>query len=476
MHAKDDGNFLGKVTVAASSSRLVCYYNSLAEYRANGGKVRISDIDPKQCTHLIFAFSDISSVNRLVPRRTTDLNRYQSFNQLKARNPLLKTLLAVGDTQRFSMMVSTQSRRAMFIQSAITLLRTYGFDGLSLDWKFPAAAGSQSDNKQKFTMLCQELKAAFVNEGTQTNRDRLILIASVSAEKAVIDASYEVTQVAGSLDFINVLTFDFRGPSETVTGHHSPLFQGSQDTGDKINSNTDYAMKYWRDQGAPAHKLNLGIASYGRVYTVASHCGGVGAPVSGPGTEGTYTQMEGLLAYYEICPHLDGIQVQLISDQKVPYAVINNNQWVGFDNKHSIGTKVSYLNTNHFGGAFVLSLDLDDFSGHFCNQGKYPLISHLHDLLVPVLMLTPFIVLAINTTFDFHSFSDYPHYTTTTTTTTTTTSTVDPDNFCSGRADGLHANPNDRNSFYNCAHGRTYIQYCASNLVFNPTCLCCDYP
>uniref|UniRef100_A0A3B4TH43 chitinase n=1 Tax=Seriola dumerili TaxID=41447 RepID=A0A3B4TH43_SERDU len=417
----------------SSKDQLVCYYNSLAEYRANGGKVRISDIDPKQCTHLIFAFSDISSVNRLVPRRTTDLNRYQSFNQLKARSDLL-TSQNFGNYVQFVMMVSTQSRRAMFIQSAITLLRTYGFDGLSLDWKFPAAAGSQSDNKQKFTMLCQTEPCFLLV---------LILIASVSAEKAVIDASYEVTQVAG-LDFINVLTFDFRGPSETVTGHHSPLFQGSQDTGDKINSNTDYAMKYWRDQGAPAHKLNLGIASYGRVYTVASHCGGVGAPVSGPGTEGTYTQMEGLLAYYEICPHLDGIQVQLISDQKVPYAVINNNQWVGFDNKHSIGTKVSYLNTNHFGGAFVLSLDLDDFSGHFCNQGKYPLISHLHDLLVPG---------------DKNAISVF-----------------DPDNFCSGRADGLHANPNDRNSFYNCAHGRTYIQYCATNLVFNPTCLCCDYP
>lgn len=40
------------------------------------------------------------------------------------------------------------------------------------------------------------------------------------------------------LDFINVLTFDFHGPWECVTGHHSPLYRGSQDTGDSIYSNT----------------------------------------------------------------------------------------------------------------------------------------------------------------------------------------------------------------------------------------------
>uniref|UniRef100_A0A3B4VJT5 chitinase n=1 Tax=Seriola dumerili TaxID=41447 RepID=A0A3B4VJT5_SERDU len=340
-------------------------------------------------------------------------------------------------------MVSTQTRRAMLIQSAITLLIKYGFDGLSLDWRFPAAAGT-------YTV---ELKAAFVNEGTQTNRDRLILIASVSAEKAVINASYEVTQVAGSLDFINVLTFDFRGPSETVTGHHSPLFQGSQDTGDKINSNT----------GAPAHKLNLGIASYGRVYTVALPHTGVGAPVSGPGREGTYTQTKGLLAYYESCPHLNGVQVQLITDQKVPYAVVDKNQWVGFDNKDSIGTKVSYLNTTKFGGAFIWSLDLDDFSGNFCKQGKYPLISHLHDLLVPGDEMPQVSVESTNPIFDFHSFSDFP-----------TLPTFH--NYCSGRADGVYFNPYNRLTFFHCVHGITYIKNCAPNLVFNPNCSCCIYP
>ncbi|XP_071333047.1 chitinase-3-like protein 1 [Trachinotus anak] len=411
----------------ASSSRLVCYYNSTAGYRAEEGNFRISDIDPNKCTHLIFAFADIARGNILAPKKTSDLSLYLSFNALKTRNPELKTLLAVGDTDRFSRMVARRRRRTNFIESAITLLRTNGFDGLSLDWWFPA-----ENRKQKFTQLIKELRDAFVAEGTSTNNDRLILIASVSAEKAVIDASYEVAEIAGNLDFINVLTFDFRGPSETVAGHHSPLYMGSQDTGDKIHSNTDDALQYWRDQGAPANKLNLGIASYGRVYTLTGAQSGVGAPVSGAGREGTYTHMKGLWAYYEICHYLDGVQVQLITDQKVPYAVVDN-QWVGFDNKYSLEAKVNYINTNHFGGVFVWSLDLDDFGGLFCNNGKYPLISHLYHLL----------------------FSD---------------------NFCSGRRDGLHVNPDNPHSFFSCAHGITYVQYCPANLIFSTYCTCCDYP
>lgn len=40
------------------------------------------------------------------------------------------------------------------------------------------------------------------------------------------------------LDFINVMTYDFHGTWESVTGHNSPLFKGSQDTGDSVYLNT----------------------------------------------------------------------------------------------------------------------------------------------------------------------------------------------------------------------------------------------
>lgn len=40
------------------------------------------------------------------------------------------------------------------------------------------------------------------------------------------------------LDFINVMTYDFHGTWESVTGHNSPLYKGSHETEDNVYLNT----------------------------------------------------------------------------------------------------------------------------------------------------------------------------------------------------------------------------------------------
>lgn len=71
-------------------------------------------------------------------------------------------------------------------------------------------------------------------------------------------------------------------------------------------------MNYWKNNGAPAEKLIVGFPTYGNTFTLknpANH--GIGAPISGAGTPGQYTQEAGALAYFEV-PVSTGVVICII--------------------------------------------------------------------------------------------------------------------------------------------------------------------
>lgn len=53
--------------------------------------------------------------------------------------------------------------------------------------------------------------------------------------------------------------------------------------------------------GADRDKLLMGVPFYGQSYTLAGTDTDTGAPASGPGNPGEFTQQPGMLAYYEVC-------------------------------------------------------------------------------------------------------------------------------------------------------------------------------
>ncbi|KAF8787216.1 Chitotriosidase-1 like protein [Argiope bruennichi] len=346
--------------------KVVCYLGSWANYRGGEGKFLIENIDPNLCTHLVYGFAKLAGNQIAVYDPYLDLKEnwglgaYQRFNNLKKQNPNLSTLIAIGGwnegSTKYSQMAADPNARATFVKSAVDFCLKYDFDGLDMDWEYPANRGGAAADKQNFVTLLKELKEAFAPHG-------LILSAAVSAGKNTIDTAYDIPGVSKYLDFINVMAYDLHGSWEKTTGHNAPLYERpGESEGDKI-LNVNYAIKYWIAKGAPKNKIILGMGTYGRSFTLANPSDNkLGAPTTGPGRAGPLTKEPGMLGYNEICRD-KGFTEVFVEKVEAPYAY-NGNQWVGYDNVKSIGIKVDYLIREGLGGGMIWSLETDDFRGN----------------------------------------------------------------------------------------------------------------
>jgi chitinase len=170
------------------------------------------------------------------------------------------------------------------------------------------------------------------------------------------------------------MTYDLHGSWETFTGHHTALYSRSDENDLQQTLNVDFAIKYWINNGAPKHKINIGLATYGRSFTLTSSSTGLGAPAKGAGPAGKYTREAGFLAYYEVCQKLQSGYTRVWnSEQMVPY-IFSGTEWIGYEDTQSLTEKVNYAINLGLGGIMFWAIDLDDFRGSFCNQGTYPLI------------------------------------------------------------------------------------------------------
>ncbi|CAC5417123.1 E3.2.1.14 [Mytilus coruscus] len=479
-----------------SAYRRVCYHTNWSQYRTSTGKFMPTDIGPDICTHLIYSFAKLQG-NKLHSFEWNDESTpwmkgmYAKFNELKTQNPNLKTLIAVGGwtlgSKPFSHMSATDASRREFARTSVAFLRNHDFDGLDIDWEYPAKrSGSTTADRSNYIKLLKTLKQEFDAETKTTGKPKLILSAAVPAGKSNIDSGYNIPEMVKYLDMVNLMTYDLHGSWETKTGHNSGLFKHTGETGDAAFLNLDWVANYLVKGGMPASMINVGLAMYGRGFTLrnpGSH--GLESPSRSPSDAGPFTGEKGFMAYYEICELLKtGGTRHYLADQMVPY-VVKGSQWIGYEDVDSIRTKVKYIKQHGFGGTMIWALDLDDFHGN-CGQGKFPLINAINDelkrsggpVIQPVQQYTPLV----------NSQTTTQHVTKTSTTlkpkVINTTKGVHstrqlgvPTTFsCKGVRDGFYPNPSSCDSYYICASGSPFLAHCASGLQYNSKTRYCDWP
>ncbi|XP_058834502.1 acidic mammalian chitinase-like [Topomyia yanbarensis] len=459
--------------VVLGGKNVVCYLGTWANYRPGDGKFAVSNIDPTLCTHYIYSFFGVNNDGTIAILDSwldlpDGLNFIAQFNNLKQANPALKTLAAIGGwnlgSAKFSTVAKDATLRSTFATQARIFCQKYGFDGIDIDWEYPAQRdGDRSVDKANFVLMLNDLEQEFSNYG-------LLLTVAVAAAANSAAISYDIPGISAVVDYINLMEYDFHGSYDGITGENAPLYAGPADiTATQQQLNVDSSVKYWLNQGAPASKLNLGMPLYGRTYTLSDvNQNGIGAPVSGAGTAGPYTQEAGFMGYNEICENqLTGAWTDVwYNVQMVPYAY-NGNQWVGYDNARSILAKCNLIKTYGLAGGMFWSIDTDDFLGK-CGT-KFELTTALKNCLAS--SNNPTTTTAKTTTLS--STTQVP-VTSTTSTAAVVTTTTSGTFVC--QATGYFRDPVNCNKYYYCSGTYRYDFNCPGGLFFNTQYNYCDYP
>ncbi|XP_055379611.1 chitinase-3-like protein 1 [Condylostylus longicornis] len=332
----------------SSAKKIVGYYGSWATYRNGNGQVKIDNINPSLYTHIIYSFigADVEGNVQVLDQNNDITNGgLRNFINLKMKNPEVKLLVAMGGwnegSEKYSQIMSSKCKRSRLVGSVINFVRTWGFDGFDLDWEYP----KQRSDKENYILFLKELR--------ESSPRGFIISAAVGADVSLISTAYDVKNMNKYLDFINLMTYDYHGSWEAVTGHNAPF------------SCYDATVNNWIANGASPSKLILGIPVYGRTWSLSNpNSNAVGSPANGPGMAGPYSKESGVLTYLEICEEFKAHHWEKCwcVGENVPYAV-RGNQWLSYDNEISVESKVKYLKNKNLGGAMLWSLDGDDIKG-----------------------------------------------------------------------------------------------------------------
>ncbi|QJD87639.1 glycosyl hydrolase family 18 protein [Cohnella herbarum] len=350
-------------TPPTNSYKVVAYYPHWATYQ----NFKVSQIAASNLTHINYAFANVKEGVVVNGDYWADQVNFPQLKQLKQANPKLKTLISIGGwtwSGQFSDIALTDDARKRFAVSAVQFMRNNGFDGIDLDWEYPVAGGlatnrARAVDKTNFTLLLQTLRQKLNDAQTQDGKTYLLTIAAGAFPAYVTNT--EMPKVAASVDWINLMTYDYHGNWENRSNHNAPLYADSADPNNAKSSINDTVATYLNAK-VPANKLVLGIPMYGRSWTSCGEtnqglyqaCKGVAPGVIADGIH-EYGNLEkqgwingnGFVRYWN-------------ESAKVPWLYKKSTgTFVSYEDPESIAYKAGYIKSKGLGGAMLWELSQD---------------------------------------------------------------------------------------------------------------------
>jgi chitinase len=282
------------------------------------------------------------------------VGNFHQLQELKRRFPELQVVMSIGggsaDPNAFSS-AALPANRESFVKSCIDMyikgnfapgIHEPGiFDGLDIDWEFPASTADMTN----FTALLRE----FRKQLDAIHPGMTLSIAAPAGSWAY--QFIDLQTVQHSLSYFNLMNYDFDGPWNYTTGFVAPLYRSLLDP-DPTN-NADYAVQSYLELGVEPDKIVFGVPFYGYEWTDVPN---INDGLFEPGIP------EGSGSEYNFIVTIEN-QLQKFRDPitKAPWLYDGNNFWT-YDDPVSLEFKMDYVQKHKLAGVMIweISGDLPD--------------------------------------------------------------------------------------------------------------------
>ena len=303
-------------------------------------------------THLCHAFVVADVDGKIRPSKTCP-NQKLVTDAHKARVKVLISLGGWGWDKQFAAILSKAEAEDRFVKAVMEIVRQFDYDGIDLDWEYP-------DTKEEvvgFDRLTRRFRKELDDLGRTKGR-HLIQTMAASANPSTLKW-LETKLLLETMDWVNVMTYDYAGEWTGYAAHHSPLFASSKQPG--TPRSTELSMKYLVDRGMPANRLAVGLPLYGKGFAVSEPYAATKKESKGP-KGGNYSNIAKLISEKGWTRRWD-------DETKNPWAIAPNGSGViGYDDAESLSLRTDWAMKQGFRGVFFWQV-----SGDLLPDGTTPL-------------------------------------------------------------------------------------------------------
>jgi chitinase len=266
-------------------------------------------------------------------------------------------LISIGGwswSKNFSDAVLTDTSTKNFALSAVDIVGKYNLDGVDIDWEYPGMIGDSNtyrpEDKEHYTLLFKELRSG-LDSLNQITHQQYFVTTAVGGSQDYIDHT-EMDKVQQYADYINIMSYDYTGGSDTISGHHTNLFTSS---GDTLEYSADRSVKAYIAAGVPSEKLVMGIGFYGKGWIMVSNdnnglYGRTQQPMRGGGftyLKDSVINKNGFVRYWD-------------DKAKAPYLFNSEKKiFITYDDEESVRNKCDYVKRHHLAGVMFWEYNSD---------------------------------------------------------------------------------------------------------------------